>query len=223
MKEEIRTYLEGLDFWDEISETQRLYILDNFTVRTYEKDSVIHARDNECLGLILLLEGRVRTFMVSEEGREITLYRMEVGETDVLSASCVVSQITFDTQMVADTDVRLAILPATYLSGLKEGDTAVRCFIFEQLASRFSDVMWTMQQILFSGVDARIATWLLDESGRTGSKTLHTTHEQIAKEISSAREVVARMMKRFAQEGLVKSSRGTIEILDRKRLTELVL
>ena len=190
----------------------------NMTERTYEAGSVIHARDHECLGLIRICRGKVRTYLISPEGREITLYRMKSGELDVLSASCVVNQITFDTQMIAETDVKLLVLPATYLSELKEKNLQVRCFIFEQLSGRFSDVMWTMQQTLFSRLDSRIASYLVEEMEGANSTTLSLTHENIAREINSTREVVTRMLKRFAQENIIKSHRGSIEILDPDRL-----
>ncbi|MDO5132669.1 MAG: Crp/Fnr family transcriptional regulator, partial [Eubacteriales bacterium] len=159
-------------------------------------------------------EGDIRTSMISEEGREITLYHLRDGCYDVLSASCVVNQITFDTHMTAVRGCTLLIVPASVLAGFKAGNVHVRCFIYETLTMRFSDVMWMMQQTLFLRVDQRIAGYLLKRYAETKSPELALTHEQIALEINTAREVVARMMRNFVSDGLVEGGRGRIVIRD---------
>ena len=131
-------------------------------IRQYQKGELIYSHDQECLGLIKVLSGNIRTFMLSDEGREIVLYRLQSGDTDVLSASCVVNQITFETQMTADTDCRLLIVPAVCLSNFKENNLPVRCFIFEKLGEKFSDVMHQMQKILFTPVDVRLSGAIKD-------------------------------------------------------------
>lgn len=156
--------------------------------------------------------------MLSDEGREITLYRMKSGDMDVLSASCVVSQIKFDTEIIADTDCKLLILPAMYLSKLKEESIYVRCFVYELLGERFSDVMAAMQRILFTKVDSRIADYLLKEAQKTSSSIIKTTHEKIATEINSSREVASRILKQLENEGLVELSRGAVKIIDADEL-----
>ena len=154
--------------------------------------------------MLFVLSGEIRTYLLSEEGREVTLFRLYPGELCVLSASCVISQITFDTQMTAGMDTEVLIIPANVIAALKEQNLHVRCFLYELATKRFSDVMWAMQQIMFKGLDRRLAEFLLAEAERTGSDTIRMTHEQIAQHISSAREAVARMLKSFSEDGLVE-------------------
>ena len=217
----IKEELQALPFWNGLTRGEQARVLANTYIRSYERGAVIHAKDQECLGLICLLSGRARAFLVSEDGREVTLYHLKKGDLDVLSAACVVNQITFFTQLVAQTDCRLLILPAYALAELKEKNLQTRCFIFEQLSGRFSDVMWMMQQTLFARVDTRLAAHLLKEARRAGGSLVTATHEEIAAEINSTREVITRMLRRFAGDGIVANHRGSVEILDEKKLREV--
>ena len=215
-----KQYLETLPFWNDLSKEEKENILSFSIVQSYKKGSFIHTQEDTCLGLIYVLEGDIRVYMVSEEGKEITLYHIKENEVDVLSASCVVNQITFDTELIAKEDSTLLIIPVTILSPLKDSNIHVRSYIYEVLAERFSDVMWTLQQVLFLKMDQRIATYLLDVSNTSNSLSIHTTHEEIAQEINSAREVVTRVMKHLQDDGLVEMKRGVITILDKKRLLQ---
>lgn len=219
---DILPLLQTLPFWSHLAPQEQTAVQEHAILLRFEQDSVIHSKNSECLGLILVLSGTIRTSMISEEGREITLFRMGRGAVEVLSASCVVSQITFDTQMTAATACRLLVLPAQYLQPLKENNIHVRCFIFERISSRFSDVMWTMQQVLFARVDQRVAAFLLTALDRGEGPKIRVTHAVIAQEINSVREVVARIMKRLAEERLVRLRRGSVEVLDVKGLQCLV-
>lgn len=139
----------------------------------------------------------------------------------MLATSCVISQISFETHMTAQKDTEVLIIPAGMVSILKEQNIYVRCFLYELATQRFSDVMWSMQQILFQGLDRRLANFLIAEQARVGSDTIRMTHEQIALHISSAREAVARILKRFSEEGLVELKRGAIILCDREALAKL--
>ncbi len=213
--------LEQLPFWKELTEREREVIRRSAVVRRYEKGALIHSSDQECLGMLLVLSGEIRTYLLSDEGREVTLFRLYEGALCVLSASCVISQITFDTQMAAQRETEVLLIPAGIIAAIKEQNLSVRCFLYELATQRFSDVMWAMQQILFKGLDRRLAGFLLEESTRTGSLTIRMTHEQIAQHISSAREAVARMLKSFAEDGLVELKRGAITLRDVERLKRL--
>mgnify|MGYP004641203949 FL=1 len=213
--------LEQLPFWPSLSERERDMVRRSAVLRRYEKGALIHDGGNECLGMLLLLSGEIRTYLLSDEGREVTLYRLYAGDVCVLSASCVISQITFDTQISAQQETEVLIIPASIVAALREEDLSLRCLLYELATQRFSDVMWAMQQILFKGLDRRLAGFLLDEAERTGSSTIRMTHEQIAQHISSAREAVARMLKNFSEDGLVSLKRGAITLLDRSALNDL--
>lgn len=213
--------LTKLPFWTSLTEQEKEILRKSAVIRRYEKGSFIHSSDRDCLGMLFILSGEIRTYILSDEGREITLFRLYQNDLCVLSASCVISQISFDTQMTARQDTEVLIIPPNITALLKEQNISVRCFLYEQATERFSEVMWAMQQILFKGLDQRLAAFLVEECERTNSNTVRMTHEQIARNISSAREAVARMLKQFTQDGLVELKRGEIIIKDTDGLKRL--
>ena len=216
-----KTLLTNLPFWSSLSDDEKERVEQRAFARSYGKGTIINNCNNECLGMFLVLSGEIRTYLLSDEGREVTLFRLYTDDVCVLSASCIISQITFETQMIAQQDTELLILPVDVIASFSEKNIYVRCFLYELATKRFSDVMWAMQQILFKGLDRRLAGFLLAEAERTNSKVIHMTHEQIAQHISSAREAVARMFKHFAEDGLVDIKRGAITLLDMEGLKEL--
>lgn len=213
--------LNKLPFWASLTEQEKEILRKSAVIRRYEKGSFIHSSDLDCLGMLFILSGEIRTYILSDEGREITLFRLYPNDLCVLSASCVISQISFDTQMTARQDTEVLIIPPNITTLLKEQNISVRCFLYEQATERFSEVMWAMQQILFKGLDQRLAAFLVEECERTNSNAVRMTHEQIARNISSAREAVARMLKQFTQDGLVELKRGEIIIKDTDGLKRL--
>ena len=214
-------WFEKLSYWQDLTPEEQTFVKHHTIVRAYAKGSIIHSGTDQCLGMVLVLSGQLRTYILSEEGREVTLFRLGVYEPCVLSAACVIQQITFETQMVAEHDTTLLVVQAGAFSKLAEQNIHVRCFMFELLTERFSSVMWTMQQILFVGYDRRLAAFLMAEYDRTGLTELKMTHAQIARDTNTAREVVARMLKRFAADGLVTSRRGCIALKNLQALQDL--
>lgn len=209
-------------FWNEISETDRNYICQNTYALTYRKGTTVH-NGNECSGVFFVRKGSLRVYILSEEGKEITLYRLHEGNFCMLSASCVLQTVTFDVFVDAEEDCECYVVDGGAYSSVAENNPNIKIFTLETAISRFSDVMWVMQQILFMSIDKRLAIFLIDESARIGSDRIELTHEQIAKYIGSAREVVSRMLKYFTNEGIVESSRKGVLILDKKRLRALTL
>ena len=177
----------------------------------------------ECSGVIIVRSGSLRLYIMSEEGKDITLYRLHKGDLCMLSASCVLSAITFEVFVDAEEDSECCVISGPAFAVVSERNADVRIFALETAVGRFSDVMWVMQQILFMSMDKRLAIFLSDEAVRTGSDMIALTHGQIARYMGSAREVVSRMLKYFANEGIVKVSRGGVTILDKKRLRKLTL
>ena len=204
-------YLQTFPFWTQLTEGERETIRGCAYLRRFDAGGLIYAREQECLGLVYVISGTVRSFMLSEEGREILLYRVSAGDCDVLSASCVLKQIEFSAQMVAETDCELLILPAVCLSGIKAENVHLRCFLYAKLGERFSEVMLRMQQMMFHRVDERLGQVLLRKADETGC--VRATHEALAAEISSSREVVSRMLKRMEAAGTVRLGRGSITLL----------
>ena len=215
-------YKEIFPFWEKIPDVEREYICQNSCALTYPPGENIHD-GSECSGVIFVRSGSLRLYMMSDEGKDITLYRLHRGDMCMLSASCVLNAITFDVFIDAEEETECFVISGPAFAAVSERNPAVRIFALETAVSRFSDVMWVMQQILFMSMDRRLAIFLSDESARTGLDTITLTHGQIARYMGSAREVVSRMLKYFAGEGIVEVSRGGVTILDKKRLRQLTL
>ena len=208
-------YKEIFPFWNDISESDKNYIC-------HPKGTNIHD-GNECSGVIFVNSGSLRLYIMSDEGKDVTLYRLQKGDMCMLSASCVLKTITFDVFIDAEEDSECYVISGSAIAAVSERNPQIRIFALETAVSRFSDVMWVMQQILFMSLDKRLAIFLSDESVRIGSDIITLTHEQIARYIGSAREAVSRMLKYFANEGIAEVSRKGIKILDKKRLRNLTL
>ena len=215
-------FKEMFPFWDTISENDRDFICNNTAALTYPKGNTVHD-GNECSGVIFIKKGCLRVYIMSDEGKDITLYRLHSGEMCMLSASCVLQTITFDVFVDAEEDSECYVIAGKAYSQVANNNADVKIFTLETAVSRFSDVMWVMQQILFMSMDKRLAIFLTDEAARIGSDTISLTHEQIAKYMGSAREVVSRMLKYFASEGIVEASRKGVKIIDKKRLRQLAM
>ena len=213
-------YKEIFPFWDRIPEADREYICQNSYMVTYPKGKNIHD-GSECSGVIIVRSGSIRLYMMSDEGKEITLYRLHSGDMCMLSASCVLEAITFEVFLDVEEDSECYVISGPAFAAVAKRNPDIKIFALETAVGRFSDVMRVMQQILFMSMDKRLAIFLSDESSRTGSDTIRLTHGQIALYMGSAREVVSRMLKYFANEGIVEVSRGGIRILDKKRLRKL--
>jgi CRP/FNR family transcriptional regulator len=215
-------YRDIFPFWTEISQSDRDFICQNSYALTYPKGTNLH-NGNECSGVIFVCSGSLRLSMMSEEGKDITLYRLHKGDMCMLSASCVLQTITFDVLVDAEETSECYVIGGSAFAEVSARNPKIKIFALETAVSRFSDVMWVMQQILFMSMDKRLAIFLTDETARTKSDTVTLTHEQIARYMGSAREVVSRMLKYFANEGIVDVSRGGVKILDKKRLRQLTL
>ncbi len=209
-------------FWNNLNEKEKKLIEENTIQVTYKKGTKLHSGDNECLGVLLIKSGELRVYILSEDGREITLFRISQGDSCVLTASCILNSITFDVHVDAEIDTDAYLLNVTTFSSLTKNNVYVENFALRNTAERFSDVMWAMEQILFMSFDKRLAIFLLDEISKNNALILILTHEQIAKYIGSAREVVSLMLKVFQSQGILESSRGVITILNKQKLKELV-
>lgn len=212
---------DGLPFWENLSETEQSLLLSGTRPVRYQSGDNIHSPSHECVGVLLVKRGELRTYILSEGGKEVTLFRLGSGDACILSASCLLSNITFDVFIDAQQDTEALLMDPAVFSRLQSRNLYVENYALRLAADRFSDVMWTMEQILFMSFDARLAVFLLDESAKTGADHLTLTHEQIAKLIGSAREVVSRMLKYFESEGLVRLHRGSVELLRKPELRQL--
>ncbi|MBQ7363010.1 MAG: Crp/Fnr family transcriptional regulator [Clostridia bacterium] len=217
----VALFRQTFPFWDKMSDTDKETFIRTSHHVEFKSGTNIHD-GNECTGVILIKTGSLRLYLLSEEGKETTLYRLFPGDMCILSASCVLDTITFDVFVDAEEASECVVVGGCAYEDLSRRMPEAKIFALETAVSRFSDVMWVMQQIMFMSFDKRLAIFLLDETAKNGTDTVKLTHEQIAKYMASAREVVSRMLKYFVAEGIVEASRaGGIKIIDKKRLRSL--
>lgn len=214
---------KAFPFWDRLDAAQQDSLCRNTQFKTYRRGEHVHGGNGECTGAILVKSGCLRAYLLSESGKEVTLYRLYEGDVCMLSASCVLQSITFDVFVDAAEDSECYILNGRTFAQISENNLYAENFALNTAVSRFSDAMWAMQQILFMSFDQRLAVFLWDESQKTGEALIRLTQEQIAKYMGSAREVVSRMLKYFAAEGIAAPVRGGVQILDRDKLRRLAL
>ena len=207
--------------WSQLSEQPQNKLGAGTVARNVKKGSALHSGSSECTGLLLVREGQLRAYILSDEGREVTLYRLFDRDICLFSAACIMRSIQFEIMIEAEKDTSLWVIPAEIYQGIMAESAPLSNFTNEIMASRFSEVMWLMEQIMWKSFDKRLADFLLEESALEGSAVLKLTHDTIAKHMGTAREVVTRMLRYFQGEGMVKLSRGAVEITDKKALEVL--
>ena len=208
--------------WDKLTTEQQNMLTSAAMLRTVPKGTVLHNGSENCTGLLFICSGQLRAYILSEEGREITLYRLFEMDICLFSASCIMNSIQFDICIEAEKDTEFWLIPADVYKKIMENSAAAANYTNEIMAARFSEVMWLIEQIMWKSVDKRLASFLLEESALEGTGSLKLTHETIANHLGTAREVITRMLHYFQREGMVKLARGTIEITDAKKLTQLL-
>ena len=211
-----------LPFWEKLTAAQQEVLTKEAVLRTVHRGTVLHRGGDDCLGLLVVHSGQLRAYILSAEGREITLYRLFERDMCLLSASCMLRGIQFDITIEAEKDTAFWVIPAGLYRQLMEESAAVANYTNDVMSGRFSEVMWLMEQVLWQSFDKRLAGFLLEESRLEDSAVLSLTHERIAAHLGTAREVVTRMLRYFQQEGLVKLSRGTVEITAPQQLEALL-
>ena len=207
--------------WNKLTPTQQQILERNAVLRKVDKGTVIHNGTVECTGLLLVRSGQLRAYILSDEGREISLYRLFDRDMCLFSASCIMRSIQFEITIEAEKDTELWVIPSEIYKSIMEESAPVANYTNELMASRFSDVMWLMEQIMWKSLDKRVAAFLLEESTIENTSELKITHEIIANHLGSHREVITRMLRYFQSEGMVKLSRGTVTITDEEKLRGL--
>ena len=207
--------------WNKLTTDQQSRILGSLMARKVNKGTLIHNGSMDCTGLLLVKSGQLRAYILSDEGREITIYRLFDRDMCLFSASCMMRSIQFDVTISAEKDTELWIIPPEIYQNIMKESAPVANYTNELMATRFSDVMWLMDQIMWKSLDKRVAAFLLEESSIEENNQLKITHEAIANHLGSHREVITRMLRYFQNEGMVKLSRGMIEITDAQKLEEL--
>ena len=215
------TFQEYFPIWDQLRPEQQDKILNSLIFKSVTKGTVLHNGSMDCTGLLLIKSGQLRAYILSDEGREITIYRLFDRDLCLFSASCMLRSIQFEITIEAEKDSELWIIPPDVYQGIMAESAPVANYTNELMASRFSEVMWLMEQVMWKSLDKRLAAFLLDEASIEGTNSLKITHEVIANHLGSHREVITRMLRYFQREGMVKLSRGMVTILDEAKLQGL--
>lgn len=217
----------GMDFqeyfpiWSKLNEDERSLILSSVSFERVLAGSVIHRGHLDCTGVLLIKRGQLRAYILSSEGRQVSVYRLFDHDMCLLTASCMMSSIQFEIMIEAEKDTEMWVIPTSVYKSIMLGSAPLANYTSEVMATRFSDAMWLIEQILWNSMDKRLAKFLVEESSIEDSDSLNITHEAIANHIGTHREVVTRMLRYFQNEGIVKLSRGTIDITDLKKLIRL--
>ena len=215
------SYREYIPFWDKLTVEQQERIAGVVHFHLVEKGAHIHDSSAECLGLVIVKSGQLRTYILSDEGREITIGRLFEYDISLLSASCVMPDMQMNVMIEAEKDTEFWSIPACLFKNLMDESLPVASYARNLLSGNFSDLMWLMEQIMWKSFDKRLAAFLLEEAQLEGSSVLKITHEKIASHMGTAREVVTRMLRYFQSEGMVKLTRGAIELTDEEKLENL--
>ena len=207
--------------WDKLTPSQQERIRSTTVLHTVKGGTLLHDGGPDCLGLLLVKSGQLRAYMLSEEGREITITRFFEMDICLFSASCVMSNMQFAVFIEAEKDTEVFVIPACLYQNLMEESLPLANYSHNLITSHLSEVMWLMEQIMWKSFDKRLAKFLLEESNLEGTNSLKITHEKIANHMGTAREVVTRMLRYFQSEGMVRLTRGTVDITDEKKLQKL--
>ena len=211
-----------LPIWNRLTPEQQEHITSVAEHRRAKAGTILHDGSPECMGLILVSSGQLRAYMLSDEGREVTISRFFERDICLFSASCAMPNMQFDILISAEKDCDLWIIPACLYKNLMEESLAVASYSCDLICNHFSELMWLMEQIMWRKFDERLAKFLLEESGLENTACLVITHDKIANHMGTAREVVTRMLRYFQSEGMVKLTRGSVEITDGKKLAALI-
>lgn len=213
---------ENLTFWDFLNTDEKEKLLGATTYKKFRKGEHINNCSCECTGTIIVVKGSLRVYVMSEEGREVTLYHIKGGDVCVMSASCVLSLITFDVFIDAEEESVCYIVDEKCFDSIVNSNIHAKNFAMEKILSRFSDVVWVLQQVLFMSFDKRLAMFLVEEVEKTDSNEIYLTHEQMAQNLGTVREVVSRMLKYFENEEMIGMSRGKITVKNSEKLKKLI-
>ena len=207
--------------WNKLTREQQQRLSDVTELQQIKRGTVIHDGSPECKGLVLVKSGQLRAYLLSDEGREITICRFFEMDICLFSASCVMPNMMFDVFIEAEKDTEIFVIPACLYQNLMDESLPLSTYSRDLITNHFSEVMWLMEQIMWRSFDKRLAGFLVEEARIEETDSLKITHEKIAAHMGTAREVVTRMLRWFQSEGMVKLTRGTVELTDKKALQKL--
>lgn len=215
-------YLKNnLPFFKNLSKKEIEKLLDSSYLEQYKQGELIHSKDKSCTGIVLVLDGQLKSFMSAISGKEITLFRLFEFDICMLSSSCVYQNLSYDINLQAEKDSSVIIIDSNFFKDLSSTNSSIQKFFLELTQNKLSEVMWVIEQVVFFNLEYRVANYLINQYYLDNSINIYTTHETIANNLGSAREVISRILKRLEKNNLLKIGRGYITITDIKGLKSL--
>ena len=214
-------FSECFPIWNKLTRDQQTRLQSVTDLQKIKKGTVIHDGSPECKGMVVVKSGQLRAYLLNDEGREITITRFFEMDICLFSASCVMPNMMFDVFIEAEKDTEIWVIPACLYQNLMDESLPLSTYSRDLITNHFSEVMWLMEQIMWRSFDKRLAGFLLEEARIEETDELKITHEKIASHMGTAREVVTRMLRYFQSEGMVKLTRGTVVLTDKKALDRL--
>lgn len=205
---------ETLPFFKYLNEEEKNQLISKSFIGEYEKGEIVHSKDSSCTGLLITLSGNFRTFISASSGRQITLFKLYERDVCMLSASCAFQNLTYDVNLEAQSDATAIIIDSSLLKKLSETNINVMNYMLNLTQDKLSEVMYVLERSIFFSLDERITDYLLEQSRYENSKIIYITHENIANELGSSREVISRILKKFEKDGKIEVSRGKIKIIN---------
>lgn len=213
-------YIDQFELWRALTPQQRETLAAHTRFSRYKKGASVHRGSLGRAGTMHIISGTLRVYILSEEGREFTLYFLRDGDVALLASTSFLSTISCDISIEATKNTELFVSDTEIVRDILNENIEVRARAYEYVIVRLSEMLWKFRQMLFTSAERRLAKFLLAESARTAGDEIRLTHEETAQYLGTAREVVSRLIRDFSQEGLVQTSRGCIHILDRAALRE---
>ena len=214
-------FSECFPIWNKLTREQQERLRGVTELQQIPRGTVVHDGSPECKGMVLVKSGQLRAYLLSDEGREVTICRFFEMDICLFSASCVMPNMMFDVFIEAENDTEIWVIPACLYQNLMDESLPLSNYSPALITNHFSEVMWLMEQIMWKSFDKRLAGFLVEESRIEETDSLKITHEKIAAHLGTAREVVTRMLRYFQSDGMVKLTRGTVELVDKKALQRL--
>ena len=214
-------FSEYFPIWNKLTVSQQQRLAEVTDLQVIPKGTVVHDGSPQCKGMVLVKNGQLRAYLLNDEGREVTICRFFERDICLFSASCVMPNMMVDVFIEAEKDTEMWVIPACLYQNLMEESLPLASYSRDLITNHFSEVMWLMEQIMWKSFDKRLAGFLVEESRIEETTALKITHEKIAAHLGTAREVVTRMLRWFQSDGMVKLTRGTVELLDPKGLEKL--
>ena len=215
--------INNLPFYNFLSEKDKLDIVKHSNLESFKAGQTIVSKDDFCTGFVLVIDGQLRSYMSSNSGKEITLFRLFNLDTCILSSSCSFPNLICDINLVSEKPSNLLIINGEYFKDLSSRNLQVLDVFLKVTQSKLSDILLVLDSVVFFSLESRLANYLIDKYYSNDSLHIYITHDIIARDLGSAREVISKVLKKFENNNWIKISRGHIQIINLEMLKSFTI